>query len=125
MDGEQEVRFEPTQRLLSRATPPPGTRQWTWGWWVSVCPQVCNTAIRPILAPRRLAARTAERLRRGAHQQAIDGPLVLKGDLGRRRRQGEHDVEIGNRQQFGLAGREPLARAAPWHFGQWRLRQEL
>src|SRR5580704_5761021 len=26
-----------------------------------------------------------ERLRRGAHQQAIDGPLVLKGDLGRRR----------------------------------------
>ena len=33
----------------------------------------------------------AERLRRGAHQEAIDGPLVLEGDLGRRRRQGEHE----------------------------------
>ena len=52
----------------SRATPPPGTRQWTWGWWVSVCPQVCRTAIRPILAPRRSAASDDERLRRGAHQ---------------------------------------------------------
>ena len=54
-----------------------------------------------------------ERLRRGAHQQAIDGPLVLKGDLGRRRRQGEDDVEIGNRQQLGLASGENFARAAP------------
>jgi hypothetical protein len=33
-------------------------------------------------------------------------------------------VEVGNREQFGLARRHPRA-AAPWHFGQCRLRQLL
>ena len=49
-----------------------------------------------------------ERLGRRAHQQGIDRLLVLKGDLGRRRRQGEDDMEIGDRQQFGLPRRKPL-----------------
>ena len=37
-----------------------------------------------------------ERLGRGADQEAVDCLLVLKGDLGRGRRQGEDDVEVGN-----------------------------
>ena len=49
-----------------------------------------------------------ERLGCRAHQQSIDDPLVLKGDLGRGRRQGEDDVKVGNRQQLGLARGEPV-----------------
>jgi hypothetical protein len=49
-----------------------------------------------------------ERLSRRAHQEAIDRRLVLKGDLGRRRRQGEDNMEIGHVQQFGSPLREPL-----------------
>ena len=50
----------------------------------------------------------SERLGRRAHQQTVDGRLVLERDLGRRRRQGEDDVEIGDRQQLGFARRQPL-----------------
>jgi hypothetical protein len=38
-----------------------------------------------------------ERLGRRAHQETVDRLLVLESDLGRRRRQGEDDVEVGNR----------------------------
>ena len=41
-------------------------------------------------------------------QDRIDGGLVLEGDGRDRRGQREHDVEIGNRQQFGLSIRQPL-----------------
>jgi hypothetical protein len=34
--------------------------------------------------------------------------LVLEGDLGDRRGQGEDEVEIRNGQEFGLAVRQPL-----------------
>ena len=54
-----------------------------------------------------------ERLGGGAHQQAVDRLLVLEGDLGRRRRQGEDDVEVGNRQQLGLTSGEPLRARRP------------
>ena len=53
-----------------------------------------------------------ERLGGGAHEQAVDRLLVLEGDLGRGRRHGEDDVEVGNRQQLGLTSGEPL-RARP------------
>ncbi len=54
-----------------------------------------------------------ERLGGGAHEQAVDGPLVLEGDVGGRRRQGEDDGEVGNRQQLGLPRREPLRAPRP------------
>jgi hypothetical protein len=60
------------------------------------------------LGAEAFGGKDGERLRRGAHQQAIDGALVLEGDLGHRRRQGEDDVEIGNWRQLGLVGGEPL-----------------
>ncbi len=44
----------------------------------------------------------------GLEQDAIDLCLVLIGDVGDRRRHGEHDVEVGRRQQLGLAGGKPL-----------------
>src|SRR6266851_2596009 len=51
------------------------------------------------------------RLRRGLEQQIVDHGLVLVGDVANRRRQREDDVEVGNREQFGLARRHPLARS--------------
>ena len=42
-------------------------------------------------------------------QQIVDHGLVLVGDVANRRRQSEDDVEVGNREQFGLARRHPLA----------------
>jgi hypothetical protein len=59
-----------------------------------------------------------ERLGRRAEQDRVDNGLVLEGDLADRRRQGEHDVEVGYRQQFGLPLREPPGGASPWHLGQ-------
>ena len=61
----------------------------------------------------------------GREQQAVDLGLVLVGDGADRCRQREHDMEVGHRQQLGLARRQPGLSAGHWHFGQWRLRQEL
>src|SRR5207253_4364590 len=49
-----------------------------------------------------------QRLGRRAEQQVVDDRLVLVGDRGDLGRQREDDVEIADRQQIGLAGREPI-----------------
>ena len=49
-----------------------------------------------------------ERLGRRLEQQAVDDGLVLPGDGGDWCRQGEHDMEVGNRQQLGFPLGEPL-----------------
>ena len=51
------------------------------------------------------------------HQQVVESPLVLIGDVGDRRRQGEDQVEVADRQQFGLAGGEPSLCRAGLAFG--------
>ena len=51
-----------------------------------------------------------QRLGGGPEQEVVDGCLVLERDGADRRRQGEDDVVVGNRQQFGLAVFEPLPR---------------
>ena len=58
-------------------------------------------------------------------QQVVDDGLVLVGDVGDGRRQCEHDMIVRHRQQIGLAPASQSFAAAPWHFGQCRLRQEL
>ena len=63
-----------------------------------------------------LGGERRERLRGGAHQQAVDRLLVLESDLGHRLRQGEDNVEVGNRQQLGLTGGEPLRARRPLTF---------
>ena len=40
----------------SAERPPLGTIMCTWGWWVMAEPQVCSTAVMPILAPRCLGS---------------------------------------------------------------------
>ena len=50
----------------------------------------------------------AQGLGRRAQQDGIDYGLVLERHLGHRRRHGEDDMEIGYRQQFGLALRQPF-----------------
>ena len=48
-----------------------------------------------------------QRLGRRREQQAVDLGLVLVGDGADRGRQREHDVEVGDRQQLGLARLKP------------------
>ncbi len=49
-------------------------------------------------------------LGRRAEQQVVDRGLVLPGDVGHLGRQGEDDVEVADRQEIGLALREPCPR---------------
>jgi hypothetical protein len=50
------------------------------------------------------------RLGGGAEEQIIDHGLVLPGDVSNPGRQREHDVEVADRQQIGLARSEPVLR---------------
>ena len=50
----------------------------------------------------------SSRLGRGLEQEVVDHGLVLEGDVGDRGRQREHDMEVGHRQQLGLALGEPV-----------------
>ena len=70
---------------------------------------------------------------RRAEQQVVDDRLVVVGDRSDLGGQGEDDVEIADRQQIGLARRQPIRRrraltfwaiACPRESGG-RLRQEL
>ena len=56
------------------------------------------------------AAMVVQRLGGGPEQEVVDGGLVLERDRADRRRQGEDDVVIGDRQEFGLALGQPLPR---------------
>ena len=120
--GRQRIQLAP-----SRAMPPPGTIMWMCGWWVIAEPQVCSTAVMPMRAPRclRIGGDGQQRLGGGPEQEVVDHGLVLVGDGGDLGRQREDHVEVRHRQQVRLAGGEPVPRCRPWHFGQWRLRQEL
>jgi hypothetical protein len=51
-----------------------------------------------------------ERLGGGPEQEVVDGGLVVERDGADRRRQGEDDMIVGNRQQLRLAVFEPLPR---------------
>ena len=44
------------------------------------------------------------RLGGGLHEQIIDDALVLIGNIGNRRRQREHDMEVADRKQFSFPG---------------------
>ena len=61
----------------------------------------------------RVCGDDAERLGCGPEQDSVDRLFVLEGDLGKRRGQREHDMEIRNRQQLGLPGRQPLGTRLP------------
>jgi hypothetical protein len=48
-----------------------------------------------------------------SEEDGVDGRLILERDLGHRRRHGEDDVEIGDRQQLGLPICQPLGAGLP------------
>jgi hypothetical protein len=56
----------------------------------------------------RIAGDVAQRLGGGVEQDRVDRRLVVEGEIGDRRRHGEHDVEIRHRQQFGLSRLQPI-----------------
>ncbi len=58
-----------------------------------------------------------ERLGGGLEQDAIDLRLVLVGDVGDRRRHGEHDMVILHGQELGLARGEPVPGGRPLALG--------
>ena len=66
----------------------------------------------PMRAPRclRIGGDGQHRLRRRLEQQVVDQRLVLEGDVGDLGRQREHDVEVADRQQVGLALGKPCPR---------------
>ena len=66
----------------------------------------------PMRAPRclRIGGDGQHRLRRRLEQQVVDERLVLEGDVGDLGRQREHDVEVADRQQVGLALGKPCPR---------------
>ena len=53
----------------------------------------------------------------GGEEEGIDFGLVLIGDGADRRRQREHDMEVGNRQQLRLACHKPRFRCPPLALG--------
>ena len=55
-----------------------------------------------------IAGNGDQRLGRSLEQEVVDHGLVLVGDVGDLRRQREHDVEIADREQLGLALGEPI-----------------
>ncbi len=79
----------------------------------------------------RVGGDAAQRLCRSAEQDRVDHRLVVKGDVGDRRRDGEHDMKVWHWQQLGLARlqpfgpRQPLAlRAVPVATGVVRVTNE-
>jgi len=58
-----------------------------------------------------------QRLGGPAEQEVVDDGLVLVGDRGDLGRQREDDMEIADRQQIGLARREPILRRRPLTLG--------
>ena len=58
-----------------------------------------------------------QRLGGGLEQNAVDLGLVLIGDCSDLRRQREHDVEVGDWQQFGFARFEPFLSRRPLALG--------
>jgi len=65
-----------------------------------------------------------ESFRRGAKEHAVNNPLVLEGYGRDQLRQGEDDVKYSTGSSSAARCSSHAARAALWHFGQWRLRQE-
>jgi hypothetical protein len=77
--------------------------------WARDSPQVWSTAVTPIPALRCLgSAAIVSIVGHGLEQQIRNPGPVLISDIGDRSRQREHDVEVGHRQQLGLASGEPL-----------------
>ena len=56
----------------------------------------------------RIGGQRRHGLRRRREKDGVDSGLVLEGDRGDGRGHGENDVEVWNRQQFGLPVHQPL-----------------
>ena len=108
-----------TQRSPSGEMPPPGTMQCTCGMMIEVlAPGVQHGGDADVGAEVLGIGRDGgQRLGRGREQQAVDLGLVLVGDGADRGRQREHHVEVGNRQQLGLARLEPRLSRRPLALG--------
>jgi hypothetical protein len=74
------------------------------------------------LAEQHLVAAKLVR-KNGAASVGAERELFIRKSNSRRQR--EHDMEVRHRQQIGFARASQSFAAAPWHFGQCRLRQEL
>src|SRR5215472_12314371 len=81
------------------------------GWWVIAEPQLWSTAVAHARAEvLGIGGDCEQRLCGGAEQQVVNHCLVLVGDRGDLGRQREDHVEIADRQQIGLARRQPILR---------------
>jgi hypothetical protein len=112
LDGQKEVRapLDPSRAVDGksaagndamdvRVVRPPGVQD--------------GQAADPRSEPAMIGGQRGHGLNDGLEQDRIDGALVLEGDGRDRRGQREHNVEIGNRQQFGLPIGQPLFSRGP------------
>ena len=115
LDGEKEVRapLDPSAAVDGKSA------AWDDAMNVRVVRQRLPPGVQdrqaadPRSEPARIGGQRGHGLDGALEQDRIDGGLVLEGDGGDRRGQREHDVEIGSRQQFGLAVRQPLRPRRP------------
>jgi hypothetical protein len=116
--GSRKAGRDEIQRVPSSAMPPPGTIMCTCGWCVSADPRVQHGGdADPRAEVLGIGGDGQHRIRGGAEQQVIDHRLVLPGDVGDLGRHGEHDVEVADRQQIGLARGQPGARGSALALG--------
>ena len=110
LDGEKEVRppGDPA-RPIERETAAWRDAMHVWMMRQRLPPCVQNSDDADLCAePTRVGGERRHRFGRRREQDRVDDGLVLERDGGDRRGQCEHDVEIRNRQKFGLACGKPL-----------------
>jgi hypothetical protein len=110
LDGEKEVRppGDPA-RPIERETAAWHDAMHVWMMRQRLPPCVQNSDDADLCAePTRVGGERRHRFDRRREQDRVDDGLVLERDGGDRRGQCEHDVEIRNRQKFGLACGKPL-----------------
>ena len=66
-----------------------------------------------------------QRFTRRLEQDGVYRRFVLEGDFGGWCRQREDNVKYATGSNSAWRSVSHAKRAGPWHFGQWRLRQEL
>ena len=115
-DGEQEIGFASDPSLAVEGDAAAGDEAMDMRVMGQRLPPGVQDGDESDPSAEALGGERHERLRGGAHQQAVDRLLVLESDLGHRLRQGEDNVEVGNRQQLGLTGGEPLRARRPLTF---------
>ena len=108
MDGQEEVRSAAEPSSIGSKSPARDEAMNVRMMGEHLTPGVKNGQEADLATQRSwIGSKGLERRGDGVEQDAIDYGLIVEGDLGDLGRHGEHDVEIGYRQQIGLTIGQP------------------